>query len=150
VLASFLYKLISRLGALTEAGTPAATAHELEGAKRAVAQGVAPVSSSMPDALKASVTAGSHQAFVNGFPHRADRHRRAVRPRRARRSAGRTTQPRTVDVPAAHRPSRPQALPGELAVDVTAALSSHDEHGVPLDYWVRMLTCGFRRPRNTS
>lgn len=54
-------------GSLTGAGTPAATAHELEGARSAVSQGVAPVVSSMPDSLKAAVTEGSHQAFVTGF-----------------------------------------------------------------------------------
>ncbi len=54
-------------GALTDAGTPAVTARELEGAVSAVAQGVAPVSSSMPATLKAAVIEGSNQAFVHGF-----------------------------------------------------------------------------------
>ncbi|MFC4116152.1 MFS transporter [Nonomuraea zeae] len=54
-------------GALTGAGTPAATARELEGAVSAVAQGVAPVTAAMPQALKAAVIEGSHQAFVAGF-----------------------------------------------------------------------------------
>ncbi|MFF6888513.1 MFS transporter [Streptomyces sp. NPDC012421] len=69
---SVLVSLISsRVGAtltgeLTTAGAPAPVAAGLLEAKDAVAMGIAPVSDSMPAALRAAVTEGSHHAFMNG------------------------------------------------------------------------------------
>ncbi|MFE1500083.1 MFS transporter, partial [Streptomyces albidoflavus] len=53
-------------GELGSAGVPAPVAAGLHEAKDAVAMGVAPVTAGMPDALRAAVTEGSHQAFMNG------------------------------------------------------------------------------------
>jgi EmrB/QacA subfamily drug resistance transporter len=70
---SVLVSLISsRVGAtlvgeLTDAGVPSAVAGGLEGAKDAVAMGIAPVSGSMSDQLKSAVVQGSGQAFMNGM-----------------------------------------------------------------------------------
>ncbi|MEU1025128.1 MFS transporter [Streptomyces sp. NPDC005904] len=53
-------------GELTSAGVPAPLAEGLHEAKDAVAMGVAPVSGEMPAQLRAAVTEGSGQAFMNG------------------------------------------------------------------------------------
>lgn len=94
-------------GSLTGAGTPAATAHELEGAKSVVSQGVAPVLSSMPDTLKAAVTEGSRQAFVAGF--HASLAITGVLCVAGGLAAvlGVRRRPAPADAPDAHRPSRP-------------------------------------------
>ncbi|MET9009938.1 MFS transporter [Streptomyces olivaceoviridis] len=70
---SVLVSVISaRVGAtlrteLTGAGVPQALAGKLAGAKDAVAMGVAPVSGTMPNPLRAAVTEGSARAFMNGL-----------------------------------------------------------------------------------
>ncbi|MFC8761583.1 DHA2 family efflux MFS transporter permease subunit [Streptomyces sp. NPDC057193] len=53
-------------GELGSAGVPAPMATGLHEAKDAVAMGVAPVNADMPAALRAAVTEGSHEAFMNG------------------------------------------------------------------------------------
>ncbi|MFI8515905.1 MFS transporter [Streptomyces sp. NPDC085460] len=53
-------------GELATAGAPAPVADGLLEAKDAVAMGIAPVSDTMPAALRTAVTEGSHQAFMNG------------------------------------------------------------------------------------
>lgn len=53
-------------GELTSAGVPAPVAQGLGEARDAVAMGVSPVSEGMPDRLRAAVTEGSGQAFMNG------------------------------------------------------------------------------------
>jgi hypothetical protein len=53
-------------GELIAAGTPSPVAEGLLKAKDAVAMGVAPVSDAMPAGLRAAITEGSHQAFMNG------------------------------------------------------------------------------------
>ncbi|MFJ8659673.1 MFS transporter [Streptomyces sp. NPDC093795] len=53
-------------GELSAAGTPSPVAEGLLEAKDAVAMGVAPVSDAMPAGLRAAITEGSHQAFMNG------------------------------------------------------------------------------------
>ncbi|MFV0137381.1 MFS transporter [Streptomyces sp. HMX87] len=69
---SVLVSLISgKVGAtlvaeLTGAGVPPGVAQGLEGARDAVAMGVAPVSAAMPAGLRAAVVEGSGQAFLNG------------------------------------------------------------------------------------
>ncbi|WP_087930131.1 MFS transporter [Streptomyces albireticuli] len=69
---SVLVSLISsRVGAtltgeLTSAGVPAPMAEQLYQAKDAVAMGISPVGDSMPGRLRAAVTEGSGQAFING------------------------------------------------------------------------------------
>ncbi|MEU2223500.1 MFS transporter [Streptomyces sp. NPDC018347] len=69
---SVLVSVISaRVGAtlrteLTGAGVPDTLAGKLAEAKDAAAMGVAPVSGTMPDPLRAAVAEGSHQAFMNG------------------------------------------------------------------------------------
>ncbi|MGW2711849.1 MFS transporter, partial [Streptomyces sp. NPDC001356] len=70
---SVLVSVISaRVGAtlrteLAGAGVPRAVAGRLAEAKDAVAMGVAPVSGTMPKPLRAAVTEGSGQAFMNGL-----------------------------------------------------------------------------------
>ncbi len=69
---SVLVSLISsRVGAtltgeLTSAGVPGPMARGLGEAKDAVAMGISPASGDMPASLRAAVTEGSGQAFING------------------------------------------------------------------------------------
>ncbi|MFY4722861.1 MFS transporter [Streptomyces sp. LaBMicrA B280] len=69
---SVLVSLISgRVGAtlfgeLSDAGVPTAAAHGFEGARDAVAMGIAPVTGDMPARLRAAVVEGSGNAFMNG------------------------------------------------------------------------------------
>ncbi|GAA3004377.1 MFS transporter [Streptomyces fulvorobeus] len=53
-------------GELTSAGVPGPLAEGLHEARDAVAMGVSPVSADMPAQLRAAVTEGSGQAFMNG------------------------------------------------------------------------------------
>lgn len=53
-------------GELTSARVPTATAHSLEKAEDAVAMGISPASTDMPLQLRAAVTEGAGNAFMNG------------------------------------------------------------------------------------
>ncbi|MFC5746862.1 MFS transporter [Actinomadura rugatobispora] len=55
------------VGRLTEAGVPASSAGQLQGAGGLVSQGVAPVPPGTPAPAAEAITTGSHLAFMDGF-----------------------------------------------------------------------------------